>query len=87
MNRPGASFTCGDTVTYTCNDGYEIQGEGTMTCGATGTWDNTRPLCVESKRNSLEYDVRKIRVSVQETFTVRYDLRLKITLMRKNDNY
>ena len=53
MNRPGASFTCGNTVTYTCNDGYEIQGEGTMTCGATGTWDNTRPLCVESKREIL----------------------------------
>ena len=50
MSRAGNAFRCGDSVTYTCNDGYEIQGDGTMTCGATGTWDNTRPLCVESKR-------------------------------------
>ena len=33
----------GDTCTYTCDDGYMVVGDMTITCGDDGSWsDNTR---------------------------------------------
>ena len=33
----------GDTCTYTCDDGYMVDGDMTITCGDDGSWsDNTR---------------------------------------------
>ena len=32
------------TVTYSCNDGYQLSGSSPVTCMANGDW-NTRPTC------------------------------------------
>ena len=29
-------YPCGTSVTYTCEDGYEMQGNGTLLCGEQG---------------------------------------------------
>ena len=34
-----------DTVTYSCNAGFELIGEATLTCLSDGTWDRTPPTC------------------------------------------
>ena len=35
----------GDTVNYTCNIGYILQGNSTRECNASGAWTNTDPTC------------------------------------------
>ena len=37
--------TYGETATYTCDMGYEIQGVATRLCEATGLWADTEPTC------------------------------------------
>lgn len=34
------------TATYKCATGYTLQGVSKRTCGVSGTWDNTQPICV-----------------------------------------
>eukprot|EP00117_Sycon_ciliatum_P048173 scpid2370/ scgid5761/ Sushi, von Willebrand factor type A, EGF and pentraxin domain-containing protein 1; CCP module-containing protein 22; Polydom; Selectin-like osteoblast-derived protein; Serologically defined breast cancer antigen NY-BR-38 len=34
------------TVSFTCNDGYQLRGAGTRRCTACGEWDESMPLCV-----------------------------------------
>ncbi|XP_035665048.1 sushi, von Willebrand factor type A, EGF and pentraxin domain-containing protein 1-like, partial [Branchiostoma floridae] len=34
-----------DTVTFTCNTGYQLNGVSPLTCRADGTWSNTVPTC------------------------------------------
>ena len=35
----------GDTATYSCNDGYELNGSGTQTCQSNGDWSELPPTC------------------------------------------
>ena len=35
----------GQTATYSCNTGYDLLGDSTRTCQATGTWSGTAPTC------------------------------------------
>ena len=37
--------TIGSVATYTCNDGYDLVGNTTLTCQADGTWGGTAPTC------------------------------------------
>ena len=37
--------TPGDTVTYSCNLGYQVEGINTVTCGDDGTWSAGPPVC------------------------------------------
>ncbi len=39
-NRP-----VGAVATYTCVDGYMLNGEATRTCQSTGMWDGSEPSC------------------------------------------
>ena len=34
------------TATYTCNTGYNLVGDSTRTCHATGNWSGSAPTCV-----------------------------------------
>ena len=37
--------TFGQTATYSCNIGYNLVGDSTRTCQATGVWSGSTPTC------------------------------------------
>ena len=37
--------TFGETATYSCNTGYNLVGDNTRTCQATGNWSGSEPTC------------------------------------------
>ena len=37
--------TVGSTATYTCNDGFGLQGQSTRTCQTNGQWSGSAPIC------------------------------------------
>ncbi len=43
VSAPSATF--GNTVTYTCNNGYTLTGTATATCQASGTFTGPAPTC------------------------------------------
>ena len=40
-----AGTTVGETGTYSCNTGYNLVGDSTRTCQATGSWSGSEPTC------------------------------------------
>ena len=38
--------SCGDTATYTCVSGYELDSSAIRTYQATGMWSESAPTCV-----------------------------------------
>ena len=40
-----AGTTFGHTATYSCNTGYNLTGNRTRTCQATGEWSGSAPTC------------------------------------------
>ena len=40
-----AGTTFEQTATYSCNTGYNLVGDGTRTCQATGVWSGNAPTC------------------------------------------
>ena len=43
VNNDGTTF--GHTATYSCNTGYNLVGDSTRTCQATGVWSGSAPTC------------------------------------------
>ena len=37
--------TFGENATYSCNTGYNLVGDSTRTCQATGNWSGSEPTC------------------------------------------
>ena len=40
-----AGTTFGQTAIYSCNTGYNLVGDSTRTCQATGEWSGSVPTC------------------------------------------
>ena len=40
-----AGTTFGETATYSCDPGYNLTGDSTRTCQATGMWSGREPTC------------------------------------------
>ena len=40
-----AGTTFGQTATFSCNTGYNLVGDSTLTCQATGNWSGSAPTC------------------------------------------
>ena len=40
-----AGTTFGENATYSCNTGYNLMGDRTRTCQATGEWSGSTPTC------------------------------------------
>jgi len=38
----------GNTCTFTCDDGYELGGSTSRTCGDDGSWSDTDTICTKS---------------------------------------
>ena len=45
--------TFGQTATYSCNTGYNLVGDSTRTCQATGQWSGSAPTCVGMLKDDL----------------------------------
>ena len=45
--------TCGSQVTYSCREGYQLNGIESRTCLPTGNWTDNAPICEEEGK----YDV------------------------------
>ncbi|XP_042878589.1 sushi, von Willebrand factor type A, EGF and pentraxin domain-containing protein 1-like isoform X2 [Penaeus japonicus] len=43
----GSDYTFGSTITYTCDEGYELVGENIRTCQENKEWSGTEPFCKE----------------------------------------
>ena len=43
VSTTGTTF--GQTATYSCNMGYNLVGDTTRTCQATGNWSGSEPTC------------------------------------------
>ncbi|KAI8496829.1 hypothetical protein Bbelb_254840 [Branchiostoma belcheri] len=54
-----SNFTSGQTVRYTCMDGYQLRGTANITCQPNGTWSGATPTCEEerSPRDTYRYNV------------------------------
>jgi len=62
---PSAPFNVNDQVTYTCNDGYELEGEAILTCQDTGIFLPFQPSCIRGKKepnNKLHFPIFKTQV-------------------------
>ena len=51
MTLTGTVF--GSTATYTCNDGFRLEGEETRKCEATALWSGEAPTCVRKFHNII----------------------------------
>ena len=40
-----AGTSLGQTTIYSCNTGYNLVGDSTRTCNATGIWSGNAPTC------------------------------------------
>ncbi|XP_071750645.1 complement receptor type 2 [Centroberyx gerrardi] len=56
----------GDSVTFTCNQGFQLDGSQQVTCGPGGQWQPQLPLCLPS--NDITCD--KPKAHPQNKFTV-----------------
>ena len=50
-----AGTTFGQTATYSCNTGYNLVGDNTRTCQATGEWSGSEPTCERMLHIKLFY--------------------------------
>ena len=46
VNMGQVTYTYGDSVSFSCNTGYMIAGNVSITCLADGNWSASTPLCV-----------------------------------------
>ncbi|KAM9342652.1 complement receptor type 1-like [Pholidichthys leucotaenia] len=51
----GASvYRVGDSMTFTCNQGFQLDGAQQITCGPTGQWQPEAPRCLPSSERSCD---------------------------------
>lgn len=51
----GGGFVFKAQVHYTCREGYQMEGTGTLTCGANGKWIGETPVCKGRFREEFEF--------------------------------
>ena len=50
--------TFGENATYSCDTGYNLVGDSTHTCQATGEWSGSAPTCLGILLSNIIYHVR-----------------------------
>ena len=46
--------SAGDTATYTCDPGFQLNGASVLNCQTDGTWDNPLPTCEYTEGIGIE---------------------------------
>ena len=59
----GSSYNYKDTLIYTCERGYALNGHKSRTCGEGGTWSNA-PKC---SRKSSYFDNKRLTGNIWES--------------------
>ncbi|GBO04690.1 hypothetical protein AVEN_19390-1, partial [Araneus ventricosus] len=44
-SRPSSKYSIGQSVVFSCNEGYELVGNSTLTCLPSGWWSSFSPFC------------------------------------------
>ncbi|CAH1781732.1 unnamed protein product [Owenia fusiformis] len=68
--RGKAPFTIGETITFTCDAGYKLEGAASLLCKGSGQWDKETPKCI--KQTCPDIDVTgspALRVRGRSPFT------------------
>lgn len=52
-NRNLTGLQVGNTAVVECNDGFVMNGSGTLTCSENGEWNSLPPTCVRGKLLAL----------------------------------
>ena len=55
-----AGTTFGQTVTYSCNTGYNLVGDRTRTCQATRVWSGSAATCQRMLLFNFKHEVAKV---------------------------
>ena len=54
------------TAIYSCESGFELEGEATSTCQADGTWSSLHPQCLRICKHSYSTVRRKYSEIIQK---------------------
>ena len=52
-----AGKTFGENATYSCDTGYNLVGDSTRTCQATGEWSGSAPTCLGILLSNIIYHI------------------------------
>ncbi|XP_068547255.1 E-selectin-like isoform X2 [Anas acuta] len=52
---PSANVTWGTNCTFTCEEGFVLEGPDTLQCGSSGNWTKEQPSCKASERPYVNY--------------------------------
>ena len=61
--RVGEQFAFGDSVSYSCVNGYRLTGSSELMCTSAGTWSAALPLCVGKKSSYVQPQFTALRRS------------------------
>ena len=65
-----AGATLGQTATYSCNTGYNLVGDSTRTCQATGEWSESAPTCQGMSLLTLSHPVMLYNILITLVFAL-----------------
>ena len=65
-----AGTTLGQTATYSCNTGYNLVGDSTRTCQATGEWSESAPTCQGMLLLTLSHPVMLYNILITLVFAL-----------------
>ena len=52
-----AGTTFGENATYSCDTGYNLVGDSTLSCQATGEWSGSAPTCQGILLSNIIYHI------------------------------
>ena len=74
-------YNCNAQLTYTCNAGYQLQGNGQRFCQPPGQWTGSQPTCVPSqgihKTNTSGYFYRAYERNKNSIIFDHLDVKIK----------
>ena len=66
-----AGTTFGQNATYSCDTGYNLVGDSTRTCNATGNWSESEPTCERMLLKAQSHSYGHINKKHNNTIIIR----------------